>query len=374
MMEFYLRIEKRVKYFSCIVFCLLLSFASINIQQANAQTHFTTVWQGENGQNHMNFVIVSANLENISLAVDDEIAVFSGSLCVGAKKLTQPINIAVNTTFLNIPASQNDGTNNGFTNNDTVVFKIWDNKNQKEIRANAVTYRNDVPTWITTGKFISEATAVVEISSYAGFFSTVSAPNSSAQMNITLLGIGESGLVAGDELAAFDGDICVGTLKISEDVLSSGTASLIASSSSSDKMPDGFIDGNTIELKAWKHVTGDELIVEGEIVNGQMKYEKNASILVSLKSLSTTTKSTENLAEIDIFPNPSTGRFTVRFSQIPEANGSIEILDISGREVASRIFSGLSEEFNLEKQPKGMYFIRSTSGSIVTTQKLIITK
>jgi hypothetical protein len=371
-----MRIEKRVKYFSHIIFCVLLSFGSINIQKVNAQTHFTTVWQGENGQNHMNFVVVSAMLENISLAVDDEIAVFSGSLCVGARKLTQPVDITVNTTFLNIPASQNDGTNNGFINNDTIIFKIWDNKNQKEIRANTVIYRNDVSTWITNGKFISEATAVVEISSYSGYFSTLSVTNSPNHMNINLLGIGDTGLVVGDELAAFDGKICVGTLKISEDVLSIGTASLIAASSSSDKMPDGFKDGNTIELKAWNHLTGDELIVEGEIINGQMKYEKNASVLLSLKSLSTstTTKSIENLAEIDIFPNPSTGRITVRLSQIPENKGSIEILDVSGRAVASRIFSGLSEEFNLEKQPQGMYFIKSTFGSIITTQKLIITK
>jgi len=374
MLRFYMRIEKRVQYFSCIIFCFLLGFASMNVEEVNAQTHFTTVWQGENGQNHMNFVVVSAKLENISLAVDDEIAVFCGSLCVGTKKLTQSINITVNTTFLNIPASQSDGTNNGFSNNDTIVFKIWDNRNQKEIRANAVTYRNDVSNWITSGKFISEATAVVEILSNTGYFSTASAVNSSDHMNINLLGIVESGLVAGDELAAYDGDICVGTLKISEDVLSVGSASLIASSSSSDKIQDGFIDGNTIELKAWKHVTGNELKVEGEIVNGQMKYEKNASVLVSLKSLSTTTKSIENLVEINVFPNPSKGRITVRLSHIPEAKGSIEILDLSGRKVASQMFSGLSEEFNLEQQPAGLYFVKSTFGSIITTQKLFITK
>jgi len=374
MRRFYVRIKKRVQHLICIVFYLLLSFASINIQKANAQTHFTTVWQGENGQNHMNFVIVSAILENISLAPDDEIAVFSGSLCVGAKKITQPINIAVNSTFLNISASQSDGPNNGFTTNDTIIFKIWDNINQKEICANAVTYRNDVPTWITSGKFIPEATAVVEISSNTGYFSMASAGNSSEHMSINLLGISESGLAAGDELAAFDGEICVATLKISEDLLSVGTASLIASSSSSDNTPDGFIDGNAIQLKAWNHLTGDELKVEGKIVDGQMMYEKNASVLLELKSLSTTTKSIDNPVKIDIFPNPCINRITVRLSQIPEVAGSIEILDISGREIASRVFSGLSEEFNLEQQPQGMYFVKSTFGSNIKTQKLILTK
>jgi len=373
MKRFYFRIEKGAINIVCIAFYFLLSFAAINIQKATAQTHFTTVWQGENGQNHMNFVVVSASLENLSLMANDEIAVFSGSLCVGAKKLIQPINISVNSTFLNITASQNDGPNTGFTNNDTIIFKIWDNKSQKEMIASAVTYRNDIPTWTTSGKFTPEATAVVEITSYTEYFSTVSAPNAD-HMNINLLGIQDSGLAAGDELAAFDGEICVGTLRISEDLLSIGSASLIASSSSSDSSPDGFKVGNTIQIKAWNHLTGDELDVEGEIVDGQMKYEKNASVLLEMKSLSTATKSIDNFVKIDVFPNPCVSSVTVRLSQLPDATGRIDILDLSGRKVASRMISGLSEEFNLENQSVGIYIVKSTLGSNEMTQKLIITK
>lgn len=152
----------RRNYF--IVF--LLFFMVISISGAirlSAANHFTTVWQGQNGQNHMNFMIVSAVLENQPLSVDDELAVFSGTKCVGATKLLKAINPADKTTFLSISASQDDGSGNGFTENDTVIFKIWDNKNLKEIVAKSVVYRKDISTWLASGRYSASATSVVEI-------------------------------------------------------------------------------------------------------------------------------------------------------------------------------------------------------------------
>ena len=87
-----------------------ISFVGSNQLFAITPNHFTTVWQGQNGQNHMNFMVVSAMLENLPLAVDDEIAVFSQSKCVGAAKLTKAINSADKSTFLYIAASQDDGS------------------------------------------------------------------------------------------------------------------------------------------------------------------------------------------------------------------------------------------------------------------------
>ena len=144
----------------------LLFFMVISISGAirlSAANHFTTVWQGQNGQNHMNFMVVSAVLEKLPLSVDDELAVFSGTKCVGASKLTKAINPADKTTFLSISASQDDGSGNGFTENDTIIFKIWDNKNLKEVVAKSVVYRKDISTWLTTGRFSASATSVVEI-------------------------------------------------------------------------------------------------------------------------------------------------------------------------------------------------------------------
>jgi len=147
-----------------IVFLLLFMGISISgTIRLSAANHFTTVWQGQNGQNHMNFMVVSAILEKLPLSTDDELAVFSGTKCVGAAKLTKAINSADKSTFLSFSASQDDGSGNGFTENDTIIFKIWDNKNLKEIVVKSVVYRKDISTWNTSGRFSASATSVVEI-------------------------------------------------------------------------------------------------------------------------------------------------------------------------------------------------------------------
>ncbi len=552
MKRFYENVQKKA-YFSALF--LLFSVMS------HAIDHYTTVWNGENGQNHMNFVVASAILEDLPLSANDEIAVFSGSLCVGAKKLTQPISLSNSSTFLTIPASQKDGLNNGFTENDTIIFKIWDNLNQKEMLAKAVSYRNEIAIWSTNGKFSAGATAFVEIISYteitqtidlmtgynmvstyvtpqdpnisvvakpltdqgylvkmqdeagnsfenwgstgwvnnmgsiqktegyqirvagncqlqvfgrhvslpldiqlkAGWniisfpytesacpmtsvltsliaqnklikvqdeagksienwglyggwvntignlvpgkaykiklnsdalltieknylksavilsqnentehFSTQIEGNGIDHMNINMTDIGELGFMAGDELAAFDGELCVGTLKISAYHLANGNASLTASYSTDDKIQNGFKVGNPIQVKMWRQVSGEESFVQADILNGQMIYERNASVLVKLKSVKTSSKRIEDMVKIDLFPNPANGRFTVRFSQIPDAGSRIEIFDLSGRKIASKKISDLSEEFNLEEQSAGLYIVKSIIGKYNNTQKLII--
>ncbi len=560
MKQFYKTIRKSMLVSIILGLGSFAGYTGTYQQSDLALTHFTTVWQGENGQNHMNFMVVSAVLEDLALSADDEIAVFSGSKCVGVNKLTQAVNPADNATFLNIPASQDDGLSNGFTDNDTIIFKIWDNKNQKEMVAKAVTYLDDLASWTISGKFAAGGTAVVEIVSYeeltqsitllkgynmistnvtpqnadvsqvtkslcdmgslvkvqdeagnsyenwgafggwvnnlgsivktegykikvannctlqltgrpivlpldiqlitgwniisfpnsniisamsviqplidqnklvkvqdeAGnsiedwgifggwknnignfipgkaykvkmnadatltiqenylktavvqpqvlktdYFSTKSEGNGTDQMNVNIVDLKVAGLSVGDELAAFNGKICVGTLKITEDNLATG-ASIIAMSSTDNQF--GFIDGDLIQLYAWKNLSGNEFVVHSETVKGNMIYEMNGSVLVKMKSLTTVSNSMNDMARIDVFPNPGVGRVTVRFSELPETGSSIDILDISGKMIVSRTISGTSEVFNLEGQPAGIYLVRSKLMTSETIQKLVIQK
>jgi hypothetical protein len=538
------------------ILVLLVLFSGISL----AANHFTTVWDGQNGQNHMNFVVVSAISDDLPLNANDEIAIFSGAYCVGAKALTQSISLTNNTTFLSIPASQKDGVNNGFTENDTIIFKFWDNVNQKEMIAKAVTYRNNLSSWSTTGKFSAGATSVVEIVSYTELTQTIvlqsgynmistivtpkdptvsvvakplcdqgylikmqdeagnsfenwgttgwvnnlgsiqktegyqvrvanncqlqvcgrpvslpldiqlkagwnmiSFPYSSAvnaktvvqslidqnklikvqdeaghsienwgifgdwqnsignlmpgkaykiklnadatltiqqsypkslvipakselteyfttkiegngvdHMNINMVNIRESGIVAGDELAAFDGELCVGVLKITENHLSNGYASIAASFSTDDKVQNGFKVGDPIQVRIWNPTSGAVSTIQTEVLGGHMTYEKNASVIVKIVSLSTGAKVFEDLVKIDVYPNPGNGHVTVRFSQLPASGSRIDILDLSGRKIASRQISDISEQFNLEQQSAGLYIVKSTIGNYSDTQKLII--
>ncbi|MFY9152753.1 MAG: T9SS type A sorting domain-containing protein [Prolixibacteraceae bacterium] len=553
MKRFYQTIGKSTFMFIVLAMLSSLSFAGTS--------HYTTVWQGENGQNHMNFLVVSATLEDLQLKINDEIAVFSGTKCVGVTKLTKALNPADNTTFVNISASEDDGTGNGFTANDAIIFKFWDDLNQKEMTMKAVSYRNDVSNWSVDGKFTAGATAVVELVSYveltqnytllkgynlissyvtpsnadaaivtkplrdlallvkmldeagnsledwgafggwinnvgsiqktegykikvadnctlhvtgrpvvlpldialkagwnivsfprtdevnaisviqplidanvlvkvqdeAGnsiedwgifggwkngignfssgkaykikvnanatltilenylksafvkqtsvnteyFFSSAEG-NGTDHMNINMVGLNEAGLSAGDELAAFDGQTCVGTIKLTADHLEQGNASLISSSLTDNLFPNGFLDGHSIKIYQWSKQSGNELPIEFELVSGQMVFEKNSSTLIKLKSSTTGIENKLSMTKIEVYPNPSVGHVTVRFSELPEQGSRIDILDITGRKVASRLISGFAEDFNLEAQSAGIYFVKTRYGSVENIQKLIV--
>lgn len=146
--------------------CMVVGLILFNPTElfASSPAHFVTVWQGQNGQNHMNFMVTSASLQKVALGANDEVAVFCGSKCVGAVNITTTINSADKSTFLYFSASQDDGSGNGFTEGDTIVFKIWDNKSQKEFVANSVVYRKDLASWAATGRYSAGTTSVVEVS------------------------------------------------------------------------------------------------------------------------------------------------------------------------------------------------------------------
>lgn len=169
-------IQKRSGVVLAIILLLTGSaqFASGIGQATSTPSHFRTVWAGENGQDHMNFLIISAFLDKQTLGANDEIAVFSGSKCVGATKLTTSIDPTKYNSFVSLVASRDDGGNNGFTDNDVVVFKVWNSTTQKEVEINSDVYRSDKATWLTTGKFVAGATSVVEINYTSGIDQTIS--------------------------------------------------------------------------------------------------------------------------------------------------------------------------------------------------------
>jgi hypothetical protein len=203
-------------------------------------------------------------------------------------------------------------------------------------------------------------------------FQSVTEGNGSDHMNINLVGLNQSGLSAGDELAAFDGNLCVGTLKITEQHLIDGTASLVASCSTNNLQKDGFDEGSSIQVRIWNHVSGIESGIQLSFLQGSKTYSKSATMLGKMPNLTTSISNFEDEAQIEVYPNPSQGKFTVRFSEIPESGSRIDILDLSGRKVASQLIKGISEEFDLLGQAAGMYLVKSIIGSVEKINKLVI--
>lgn len=135
-----------------------------------------------------------------------------------------------------------------------------------------------------------------------------------------------------------------------------------------DAYGDGFDSG---------YGNGDfKIVVNGTNVATVTTFSSGASMFDALK-VSATASISEASAEIgmSVYPNPASGLVNVSF----EGKGgdySLEILDISGRTVATKTVSGVSGatqvEMSIADLQAGNYFVKISQGSAAYTQKLMV--
>jgi len=89
--------------------------------------HFHVSYEG-NGLDHMNINITGLN--ETSLKIGDEIAIFDQGICVGAIKLSD-LNFAINAVSIPASAADSDGKD-GFLVGNSIGLKVWFNKTKKE--------------------------------------------------------------------------------------------------------------------------------------------------------------------------------------------------------------------------------------------------
>jgi hypothetical protein len=81
----------------------------------------------------------------------------------------------------------------------------------------------------------------------------------------------------------------------------------------------------------------------------------------------------EKMTLMDIYPNPSTGLFTIENLNRTVEPTEIFVTDITGRIVYQTITSNLDKtEIDLTDQPNGMYFVRVKAGELVVNGKVIV--
>jgi hypothetical protein len=217
-----------------------------------------------------------------------------------------------------------------------------------------------------------KSSVIPVLSDIPDFFLSNVEGNGTDHMNINLVGLNESGITVGDELAAFDGERCVGVVKISADHLISGTASLISSYSTNEEHSNGFTEGNSIRILVWNKLSSKETRVQFDILAGDPVFTRNASVMVRLKSLTTSANYTDIQKTSAIFPNPSNGNFTVRLNDISQPGSRIEVIDSLGRMITTRNITNSSQDFSLVNPTSGLYLVKIIQGSNQEIQKLII--
>nr|MBC8427848.1 T9SS type A sorting domain-containing protein [Candidatus Pelagibacter sp.] len=115
-------------------------------------------------------------------------------------------------------------------------------------------------------------------------------PMNSYIVNATIY---EEELGSGDEIGIFDGSNCVGSIKLSGEITNENYVTIF--SGMDDPLTpeiDGFIQGNEITYRIWKHETDEEIvIVEPSYLNGVEVFTPQGTSILSLYGMSSENQS-----------------------------------------------------------------------------------
>jgi hypothetical protein len=190
-------------------------------------------------------------------------------------------------------------------------------------------------------------------------------------MNINILDLDKTKLKIGDEIAAFDGKICVGAIKLTETDFVNNTVSLPASAAELTGV-NGFTEENLIELKVWRNETNEEFRLSMEVTEGEMVFNKYSSVFVKINENQIVNGISDfDLLNISVYPNPANSVVNVSFSNLPEIGTEIIIMDINGREIIRRTVENRNESMKIQHLPGGMYLVKIQLNNHFKIQKLI---
>jgi hypothetical protein len=160
-------------------------------------------------------------------------------------------------------------------------------------------------------------------------------------MNINIVNFAESGIMTGDEIGIFDGNICVGSSKITN--MNVSNLNLIASASETGtEANNGFADGNEISLRIFR--SGKEFPLSLQAAEGDTKrFEKNGTFFAfAATDFNTGIKLPGNEFDVNLFPNPFRDYLTININVPNQENLEVEIYDLNSRRIL-QLYSGTAK-------------------------------
>ena len=80
--------------------------------------------------------------------------------------------------------------------------------------------------------------------------------------------------------------------------------------------------------------------------------------------------------KFNLFPNPTSGKFTLLFETVDTSKTTLELYDVRGRSVGKKVFRNTNtlfrEELQFQNLSKGLYLLKINNGNKQTTRKLLI--
>ncbi len=206
-------------------------------------------------------------------------------------------------------------------------------------------------------------------------------------MNINIGGLPLNILQSGDELAIFDGNVCVGAVTLLSWHLNSGTISVPVSAADDFNLP-GFTEGNIFTLKFWSTKQQQEYELEPEIIKGPGFFVKHESTLLSLEQYTTTGLDGELFAgktEVNCYPNPFSDEVTIELNLAEDTELEVEVYNQLGQKIKTiatkqhltpvnhrRYWNG--ENSSQQRVSSGIYYVRILIGENSSFKKIVYSK
>ena len=201
------------------------------------------------------------------------------------------------------------------------------------------------------------------------YFELAYTGNGHNHMNI-YLDLSNSGFEAGDEIAAFDGDICVGAVKLTESNILSSSAGLVTSYTDEGEN-NGFSSGNGIVLLAWKQNDGHEIEPIATVTDGKMLFEKGGSVFVEFSNAVQVGIDDINRMNIEMYPNPASDHIYLQLSGLPSSDTKVTITDMAGKTILVKNLESDREKINIQSFNSGIYLVNVWSRGIIKNFKLV---
>jgi PKD repeat protein len=137
------------------------------------------------------------------------------------------------------------------------------------------------------------------------------------------------------------------------------------------------IDGDTLCMAIAAGTTGNQVWayeISGSWVDlSTYGVDYKGTVGVVICDISSGVKShLANINETLVYPNPTTGEIKILLPN--KVNSSVSVFNVIGEKVYNVTSNSNYIDFDLSKQPNGVYFVKVTSNGEVTTKKILLSK
>ncbi|MEE4312539.1 MAG: FlgD immunoglobulin-like domain containing protein, partial [candidate division KSB1 bacterium] len=202
-------------------------------------------------------------------------------------------------------------------------------------------------------------------------------------------------LVAGDEIAIYDGGACVGVAVVDAAISERTPLEIIAAKNDGNGL--GFKDGNPMSLKIWKKATNEEFVVEATDIQfltlddaklqSENRFEALGTAAIAVNASESLTSGSlvpEDFQMDQNYPNPFNPTTMISYALPEDAHVTLEIYNLNGNLVKS-LYSGertkgrhVVEWDGLNdvgmKVASGIYIYKMRAGNFVSTKKMVLSK